>query len=833
MESNTRNLSTLRRTCCACVGGGLWLMSLGSAQAATCEYLISNQWNSGFAAEIVITNDGDTAISGWDISWAYQGVDRINSSWNVSLSGSNPYSASGVGWNDNIQVGGSVSFGFTGTKGAASAEIPEVSGDVCAPANQAPVAAVSADVTSGDAPLTVMFDATASEDPDGSYAGLSFSWDFGDGNLGQGDMVSHTYQGAGTFVATVTVTDEGGAAGSASVSITAIGNEAPIAAASATPTQGPAPLEVNFDGSGSYDPDNGPENLSYSWDFGDGNSAVGLYPSHTYTAEGSYQATLTVSDGEASASSVVNILVGDIAERVDNPFVGVKYYVDPLWSAKAAAEPNGELIAGYNTAVWMDRIGAITDGIGLRGHLDEALAQQAGMFMFVVYDLPNRDCAALASNGELRISEDGFARYQDEYIAPIMEIISDPKYANLRIVAIVEVDSLPNLVTNLNEPDCAEANGPGGYRDGIRHTLNELGKLDNVYAYLDIAHSGWLGWSDNFAEAITLIGDVIESSDTGWNSVAGFVTNTSNYTPTVEPFLPDPELRFGGNPIRSSDFYEWNNYLDEKTFAQDWRLAMIERGAPEGIGMLIDTARNGWGGANRPTQVSSSTSLETYVNESRVDKREHRGNWCNQPGGVGFKPWAAPYEGIDAFVWVKPPGESDGVADPDFTPDPNDPAKRHDPMCDPNAANRYKPSVGTGSMAGAPHAGRWFPEQFAVLIENAYPPASDPAGPPPPPPPPRDDCAGLDPSSPLVINQTGVKYEIDLGCEAPIHVQFDPAIARNLYVENTGDAFNVSISTSSGSFAASGHFISKSLSGETAVTVERVDAATSIYLRVD
>ena len=124
----------------------------------------------------------------------------------------------------------------------------------------------------------------------------------------------------------------------------------------------------------------------------------------------------------------------------------------------------------------MDRIGAITDGIGLRGHLDEAVAQGAGMFMFVVYDLPNRDCAALASNGELRISENGFQIYQDQYIAPIKEIISDPDYANIRIVAIIEVDSLPNLVTNLDTPDCAEANGPGGYRDGITHALNELGQ---------------------------------------------------------------------------------------------------------------------------------------------------------------------------------------------------------------------------------------------------------------------------------------------------------------------------------------------------------------------
>ncbi|HEX5055893.1 MAG TPA: cellobiohydrolase, partial [Gammaproteobacteria bacterium] len=66
--------------------------------------------------------------------------------------------------------------------------------------------------------------------------------------------------------------------------------------------------------------------------------------------------------------------------------------------------------------------------------------------------------------------------------------------------------------------------------------------------------------------------------------------------------------------------------------------------------------------------------------------------------------------------------ESDGISDPNFTPDPNDPAKKHDPMCDPNAANQYNSAYKTGAMDNAPHAGRWFPEAFHVLLQNAYPP---------------------------------------------------------------------------------------------------------------
>ena len=376
----------------------------------------------------------------------------------------------------------------------------------------------------------------------------------------------------------------------------------------------------------------------------------------------------------------------------------------------------------------MDRIGAIAgpadgDGLGLRGHLDEALAQNANMFMFVFYDLPNRDCAALASNGELRISENGFERYKNEYTAGIMEVLSDPKYNGIRIVAIIEVDSLPNLITNINtEPDCQEASGAGGYRDGIRYALQQLGTLDNVYSYVDIAHSGWLGWSSNFGPAVTLIGDTVSNLGTGINPIAGFVSNSANYTPVEEPFLPNPNLQVGGQPVKSSDFYEFNDYFDELSFTTDWRAAMISRGLPSNIGMLIDTGRNGWGGAGRPSQASSSTDLNTYVNESKLDRRSHRGNWCNQAGGVGYRPQANPHPGLDAYVWVKPQGESDGVSDPNFEIDPNDPNKQHDPMCDPNAPNRYNNANPTGSLDNAPHAGRWFPEAFQVLLQNAYPP---------------------------------------------------------------------------------------------------------------
>lgn len=137
------------------------------------------------------------------------------------------------------------------------------------------------------------------------------------------------------------------------------------------------------------------------------------------------------------------------AAKLDNPYVGAKAYVNPDWSAKAAAEPGGSAISDQPTFVWLDRMAAIqgtADARGLKAHLDAAKAQGANLVQLVIYDLPGRDCAALASNGEL--GPDDLATYQSDYIDPIAAILADPAYASLRIVNLIEPDSLPNLVTN-------------------------------------------------------------------------------------------------------------------------------------------------------------------------------------------------------------------------------------------------------------------------------------------------------------------------------------------------------------------------------------------------
>ncbi len=98
----------------------------------SCSYVIANQWNTGFVAEIVISNNGTTPINGWEVSWSYTDGSSVSSGWNSVLtgSGSGPYSATNLAWNSTIQPGASVAFGFQGSH-TGSASIVTVNGAVC------------------------------------------------------------------------------------------------------------------------------------------------------------------------------------------------------------------------------------------------------------------------------------------------------------------------------------------------------------------------------------------------------------------------------------------------------------------------------------------------------------------------------------------------------------------------------------------------------------------------------------------------------------------------------------------------------------------------------
>ncbi|MDP9037584.1 MAG: glycoside hydrolase family 6 protein, partial [Myxococcota bacterium] len=355
-----------------------------------------------------------------------------------------------------------------------------------------------------------------------------------------------------------------------------------------------------------------------------------------------------------------------------NPFTGAQFYIDPAYVAKVestikAAPGEAALlkkVEAYPTAIWLDSIRMVGT---VSKTLDDAAAQQkkAGkpvVTVFVIYDLPERDCAAAASNGELTKANGGEKRYEKDYIDKIAAAFH--AHPSQRIVAVVEPDSLANLATNMGVPKCAAADQV--YRHSVAYAIKTLA-LPNVSLYLDAAHAGWLGWNGNRSKIATIYADVLAQAG-GAGKIRGFATNVSNYDTLkggdiarLEPSDPCP---------------------DELTYTERLAASLAEAGI-NGKGFVIDTSRNGRSGI-----------------------KSKSGSWCNVKGaGLGERPQASPGRLIDAYWWIKPPGDSDGASDPSMP--------GFDENCSAKAAD---------AAPGAPHAGQWFGAYFIELAKNATPP---------------------------------------------------------------------------------------------------------------
>jgi polyisoprenoid-binding protein YceI len=137
-----RPAGALTRSLCAL--GFTLALSTASIQAqAACQYQVSGQWSNGFTATIKVTNDSTAAISAWSLSWQYSGDNRVTGGYDAVFSGTNPYTAKNAGWNGTIQPNQTVTFGFQGTKGAAAAEVPVLTGTVCGSGTGSSASAVS------------------------------------------------------------------------------------------------------------------------------------------------------------------------------------------------------------------------------------------------------------------------------------------------------------------------------------------------------------------------------------------------------------------------------------------------------------------------------------------------------------------------------------------------------------------------------------------------------------------------------------------------------------------------------------------------------------------
>ncbi len=620
---------------------------------------------------------------------------------------------------------------------------------------------------------------------------VSVLWDFGDGQTSQAFNPRHTYSQPGRYAVRLTVTDNSGLTDTQVMPFTVLESVGtgldPTAVIRADVTRGLVPLAVTLDGRDSRAAGSA-EIVSYKWDFPDQTTAYGPVVHKTFTEAYSQPVYLRVTDSQGLAHETqINIegvmtaprgIAGAPLQTQGNPFTDSAFYVSPdievlQNQSLEKIDPNSDaklyedmkFVQQMPSAVWLDRTIAIYGGAlngGRRplskmylnaedpyqglGHFDEAVRQQQALAdesgkippmtaVIIVYNLPDRDCAALASNGLLNETNDangdgkpdgtGMQEYQQKYIDVIAEIFA--KYPTLRIVAMLEPDGYPNMITNVGKmfPKCDNVSAAKVYEKALQYAINKLSALNNVYIYMDIGHSGWLGWPDNLSGAIRgFTGLVQAASPKGLRAIKGFASNTSGYTPLREPFISNA---FEDRQALAG-FYEWNQHVDELSFIDALYTEFTKAGFPNDLGFIIDTARNGWGGPKRPTGVGAPAARNSAA--YRIDLRKHRGHWCNvADAGIGEIPQAdpdptRPY--LDAYFWMKPPGESDGISTK--TNGPNEEGKSYDPMCGGEASNSTK--IAANVLPNAPHAGAWFHDQFVMLVKNAHPALGTRSAPP-------------------------------------------------------------------------------------------------------
>jgi cellulose 1,4-beta-cellobiosidase len=332
----------------------------------------------------------------------------------------------------------------------------------------------------------------------------------------------------------------------------------------------------------------------------------------------------------------------------DEVNAAVKNISDSTLAAKAAK------VASIGTFYWIDVMAKVPT-------IGDFLAQvPSGSVMgLIVYDLPDRDCAALASNGELSIANDGLNKYKTQYIDPFRAQLL--KYPDVSVVLIIEPDSLPNLVTNMDKSKCSGAKT--AYMDGVAYALKQL-NLPNVAMYIDAGHGGWLGWDANIDPGAKIFGQVYSNAGKP-SQVRGLAVNTANWN------------AFSATTPEFSSPY--NKATDELKYATLLAPKLKDAGFPAHF--IMDTGRNG-----------------------RQGLRAEWGDWCNVKGaGFGVRPTSSTGSDLfDAFVWAKPGGESDGTSD--------------------SSAARYDAHCGQSDSAQpAPEAGTWFQDYFVDLVRNANP----------------------------------------------------------------------------------------------------------------
>ncbi|KAF3034060.1 1,4-beta-D-glucan cellobiohydrolase cel6b [Didymella heteroderae] len=318
-----------------------------------------------------------------------------------------------------------------------------------------------------------------------------------------------------------------------------------------------------------------------------------------------------------------------------NPWEGkdrhvVESYGKKLDQTIAAFEAKNDTLNAARTRTVQQKISTFT-WVTSRAHLSnitttiaEARQQKKkGKEMIVglvLYNLPDRDCSAGESAGELSLDNDGFRIYKSQFVDKYAKLVKEAK--DLTFAIVLEPDSLGNAVTNQGVEACAKATP--FYEQGIAYAISKL-QAPNLHLYIDAAHGGWLGWADNLKPTADVFAKVLglAKEREPKAKIRGFVTNVSNYN--------------SFNAKVRENYTEYSPSWDESHYVSALAPYLEEQGLPSKF--IVDQGRVALPGA-----------------------RAEWGEWCNvEPSGFGPIPSTKTNNThVDSLVWVKPGGESDG-----------------------------------------------------------------------------------------------------------------------------------------------------------------------------
>jgi endoglucanase len=328
--------------------------------------------------------------------------------------------------------------------------------------------------------------------------------------------------------------------------------------------------------------------------------------------------------------------------------------------------------------------------------------------VLVAYDIPGRDCAQYSAGGAL--NEAGYQAWIDGFTQGI---------GHQKAVVIVEPDALGNMPS-----DCGLSSSVYPFTDDeriaeLQYAVTALEGDPSASVYLDGTQSAW--------QSVGTITQRLLEADV--QDAQGFFLNVSNYQTNPEQadygtwisdciaMVTDPSNAFYDNPsgcasqyypATEPDFSTWG--LTTQWYAQNLGSAVAT------THFVVDTSRNGDG----PNNMSEYASAP-YDQPASVTSALASGNWCNPPDtGLGVRPTASTgVPLLDAYLWVKTPGQSDGQCDSaggvrawdysDYT-QPSWPTTA-------SAQALFDPLWGVDD----PAAGAWFPQQAIQLAQDASP----------------------------------------------------------------------------------------------------------------